>query len=133
VRARDAGMNLRQACEQSIAISLDETTTREDIAALWRVFAKEGQALPTFEAFEKGIEPLIPESLRRTSAFLTHPVFNRFHSETGMLRYIRELSDMYGLKAPLKFQSETTVKIDAKSMTDEQIDRYIQRLSSGNG
>jgi hypothetical protein len=50
-----------------------------------------------------------------------------------ILQYIRELSDMYGLKAPLKFQSETTVKIDAKSMTDEQIDRYIQRLSSGNG
>jgi glycine dehydrogenase len=92
-RARDAGMNLRQACEQSIAISLDETTTREDIAALWRVFAKDGQALPTFEAFEKGIEPLIPTELRRTSDFMTHPVFNSHHSETGMLRYIRSLSD----------------------------------------
>ncbi|HMP09574.1 aminomethyl-transferring glycine dehydrogenase subunit GcvPA, partial [Hydrogenophaga sp.] len=45
-RARDAGMNLRQACEQSIVISLDETTTREDIAALWQVFAQDGQALP---------------------------------------------------------------------------------------
>ncbi|MDB5882703.1 MAG: gcvP, partial [Ramlibacter sp.] len=43
--------------------------------------------------FEKGIEPLIPTALRRTSAFLSHPVFNTHHSETGMLRYIRALSD----------------------------------------
>ena len=57
------------------------------------MFAKDGQTLPTFDAFEKGIEPLIPAELRRTSAFLTHPVFNRYHSETGMLRYIRALSD----------------------------------------
>jgi glycine dehydrogenase len=92
-RARDAGMNLRQACEQSIAISLDETTTREDIAALWRVFATSGQDVPGFDAFEKGIEPLIPAELRRTSEFMTHPVFNSHHSETGMLRYIRSLSD----------------------------------------
>ncbi|MDZ4240097.1 MAG: aminomethyl-transferring glycine dehydrogenase [Hydrogenophaga sp.] len=92
-RARDAGMNLRQACDQSITISLDETTTRDDIAALWRVFAAEGQALPSFDGFEKGIEPLIPAELRRTSNFMTHPVFNSHHSETGMLRYIRALSD----------------------------------------
>jgi glycine dehydrogenase len=52
-----------------------------------------GQALPDFAAFEKGIEPMIPPELRRTSAFLTHPVFNTHHSETGMLRYIRSLSD----------------------------------------
>ncbi|MCU0925356.1 MAG: aminomethyl-transferring glycine dehydrogenase [Hydrogenophaga sp.] len=92
-RARDAGMNLRQACDQSITVSLDETTTRDDITALWRVFAADGQTLPTFDRFEKGIEPLIPTELRRTSAFMTHPVFNSHHSETGMLRYIRALSD----------------------------------------
>ncbi|MDP2406507.1 MAG: aminomethyl-transferring glycine dehydrogenase subunit GcvPB, partial [Hydrogenophaga sp.] len=62
-------------------------------ALLWSVFAKDGQALPTFDALEKGIEPLIPAELRRTSAYLTHPVFNSHHSETGMLRYIRALSD----------------------------------------
>ncbi len=92
-RARDAGMNLRQACEQSVVISLDETTTREDIAALWQVFAQDGQTLPSFDAFEKGVEPLIPTELRRTSAYMTHPVFDSHHSETGMLRYIRSLSD----------------------------------------
>ncbi len=96
-RARQAGMNLRKACDKSVSISLDETTTREDIQALWQVFAAESanpsQALPSFNAFEKGLEPLIPTELRRTSDFLTHPVFNRYHSETGMLRYIRQLSD----------------------------------------
>ncbi|MFN9103615.1 MAG: aminomethyl-transferring glycine dehydrogenase [Betaproteobacteria bacterium] len=95
-RALAAGMNIRRYRERGdawLSITLDETTTREDIAALWRVFAAPGQALPGFEAFEKGIEPLIPESLRRTSAFLSHPVFNSHHSETEMLRYIRSLSD----------------------------------------
>src|SRR5574343_138759 len=76
-----------------VGITLDETTQREDIATLWSLFAQDGQKLPSFEQFEKGIAPLIPEPLRRTSSFLTHPVFNRYHSETGMLRYIRQLSD----------------------------------------
>jgi glycine dehydrogenase len=92
-RAQHAGMNLRKACDKSVSISLDETTTRADISGLWRVFASSGQALPGFESFEKGIEPLIPTELRRTSDFMTHPVFNSHHSETGMLRYIRALSD----------------------------------------
>ncbi|MDR7092774.1 aminomethyl-transferring glycine dehydrogenase [Hydrogenophaga laconesensis] len=92
-RARDAGMNLRLSWGQYVGIALDETTTRDDIARLWKVFAKDGTALPGFEAFEKGVEPRIPTELRRTSEFLTHPVFNSHHSETGMLRYIRALSD----------------------------------------
>jgi glycine dehydrogenase len=90
------GMNLRRFPEWGdayLGIALDETTTRGDIVALWSLFAKPGQALPSFEAFEKGVEPLIPEALRRTSAFLTHPVFNTHHSETEMLRYIRSLAD----------------------------------------
>ncbi len=92
-KARQMGRNLRVAWQDYISISLDETTTRDDIVALWTIFAKDGQALPSFEGFEKGIEPLIPAELRRSSAFLTHPVFNTHHSETGMLRYIRMLSD----------------------------------------
>ena len=46
-----------------------------------------------FAASEKGIPALIPPALARTSAFLTHPVFNRHHSETDMLRYLRSLAD----------------------------------------
>jgi glycine dehydrogenase len=92
-RARSMHANLRVYWGEYITISLDETTTRADVELVWKIFAKAGQALPTFDAFEKGIEPLIPQELRRTSDFLTHPVFNTHHSETGMLRYIRSLSD----------------------------------------
>jgi glycine dehydrogenase len=84
--------NLRFLSEKMLGVSLDETTTREDVALLWSLFAQ-GKPLPSFDAFEKGIEPLIPHDLRRSSDFLTHPVFNTHHSETSMLRYIRALSD----------------------------------------
>ncbi|WP_298829979.1 aminomethyl-transferring glycine dehydrogenase [uncultured Piscinibacter sp.] len=90
--ARDAGVNLRRAGADGVGITLDETTTREDIALLWSLFAG-GQPLPDFAPFEKGIAPLIPSALARSSAFLSHPVFNRYHSETEMLRYLRSLAD----------------------------------------
>ena len=85
--------NLRKAWNEYLCISLDETTTRADIELVWSIFAKDGQALPTIEAMDEGATSLIPESLLRTSAYLTHPVFNTHHSETAMLRYIRSLSD----------------------------------------
>jgi glycine dehydrogenase len=92
-RARAGGANLRRIAPTLVGVALDETTTRADITALWSWFAKDGQALPEWAPFEKGIDSLIPPALRRTSAFLTHPVFNSHHSETEMLRYIRSLSD----------------------------------------
>ena len=95
-RAAAAGYNLRRYPEWGdtmLGVSLDETTTRADIEALWGVFAGDGKATPEIARFENGIEPLIPEALRRTSAYLTHPVFNRHHSETDMLRYLRRLAD----------------------------------------
>ncbi|WP_377155662.1 aminomethyl-transferring glycine dehydrogenase [Roseateles sp. UC29_93] len=86
-----AGMNLRQAGEDSISLTLDETTTRADIQALLTVFA-EGK--PVADAFGgTSASTLIPAALSRTSAYLTHPIFNIHHSETEMLRYIRLLSD----------------------------------------
>ena len=91
-RALDAGANLRLLRGQCVALSLDETTTRDDLALLWRAFAPTATQ-PTVEALEANAPDLIPASLRRTSAYLTHPVFNTHHSETGMLRYIRQLSD----------------------------------------
>jgi glycine dehydrogenase len=87
------GLNLRKLSADSTGVSLDETTTRDDIEAIWSSFAEGGQSLPDWTLFEKGRDTLIPTGLRRTSTFLTHPVFNRYHSETGMLRYIRQLSD----------------------------------------
>jgi glycine dehydrogenase len=87
------GANVRIAWKDYICMSLDETTTREDVALIWSFFAKDGQTLPKVEDFEADASTVIPAGLRRTSAFLTHPVFNTHHSETGMLRYIRMLSD----------------------------------------
>ncbi|QPS08822.1 aminomethyl-transferring glycine dehydrogenase [Delftia acidovorans] len=92
-RAVSLGANLRVYFKEYLCISLDETTTRADVELLWKIFARDGQALPGFAAFEKGVEPLIPDGLRRSSDFLTHPVFNTHRSETAMLRYIRQLSD----------------------------------------
>ena len=93
-RAVSMGANLRIYFKEYLCISLDETTTRADVELLWKIFAKDGQALPTFADYaEAGVAALIPAGLQRSSAFLTHPVFNTHHSETGMLRYIRQLSD----------------------------------------
>ena len=92
-RARQSGANLRFRLKNHLGVSLDETTSRTDIELLWSFFADPGQTVPVVSSFEQGIETLIPPALRRTSDFLTHPVFNTHHSETGMLRYIRMLSD----------------------------------------
>ncbi|WNO03224.1 aminomethyl-transferring glycine dehydrogenase [Rhodoferax mekongensis] len=92
-RALSMGANVRKAWKDYICVSLDETSTREDVALIWSFFAEPGQATPKVEDFEATAAPRIPAELRRTSKFLTHPVFNTHHSETGMLRYIRMLSD----------------------------------------
>ena len=92
-RAVQMGANLRKACDAYLCVSLDETSTRADVELLWRIFAGEGKTLPDFAALEGSAPELIPPALRRTSAYLTHPVFNTHHSETAMLRYIRQLSD----------------------------------------
>jgi glycine dehydrogenase len=92
-RAVSMGANVQVAWDSYIILALDETTTREDIALIWSFFAKPGQAVPKVADFEADAQPLIPAELRRTSKFMTHPVFNTHHSETGMLRYIRMLSD----------------------------------------
>jgi len=92
-RALSMRANVRIAWKNYICVSLDETSTREDVALIWSFFAQEGQPLPVFDDMAASARPLIPDALRRTSSFLTHPVFNTHHSETGMLRYIRSLSD----------------------------------------
>ncbi|MBI3383120.1 MAG: aminomethyl-transferring glycine dehydrogenase [Aquabacterium sp.] len=86
------GINLRDASNDSVTISLDETSIRNDIIDLWTVFSG-GKPLPSFAAFENGVALGLPANLRRESAFLTHPVFNTHHSETEMLRYLRGLAD----------------------------------------
>ncbi|TAM08419.1 MAG: glycine dehydrogenase (aminomethyl-transferring) [Paraburkholderia sp.] len=90
--ARSYGMNLREIDTHTIGISLDETTTRADVGALWTVFAN-GAAVPDFNTIESGARDTLPAGQLRTSAFLTHPVFSEHRSETKMLRYLRALAD----------------------------------------
>lgn len=92
-RARQARINLRVRGNGTLCISLDETTTRADVKALWGVFANAGATLPSIDALDASAPSLIPEALRRTSPFLTHPVFNTHHSEHELLRYMRALAD----------------------------------------
>jgi glycine dehydrogenase len=94
--ALDAGMNFRHASATSIGITLDETTTRADVEAIWQAFAAAGFArsgAASWSRFEQGVAPLIPEHAQRTSPFLSHPTFHRHRSETEMLRYLRKLAD----------------------------------------
>jgi glycine dehydrogenase len=87
-RARAAGYNLHLAGPDLVQVACDETTTDEHITAV--VAAITGSAeiqVPGTGA------AAVPEALRRTSAFLTHPVFSSYRSETAMLRYLRRLSD----------------------------------------
>jgi glycine dehydrogenase len=87
------GANLRRVDAAHVGVSLDETTTRDDIKLLWTIFAPDGAAMPDFQSLEATIDDALPASLERTSAFLTHPTFNRYHSETEMMRYLRRLAD----------------------------------------
>ncbi len=73
----------------TIGIALDETTTPETVEAIWRAF---GGKL-AYSDVEHGISEGLPASLKRSSPFMTHPVFHSHRSETELLRYMRKLSD----------------------------------------
>ncbi|MFO0995637.1 MAG: aminomethyl-transferring glycine dehydrogenase [Alphaproteobacteria bacterium] len=91
-QALKAGINLRGGSADSLGIAVDEATTRADIATLLEVFAG-GKPVPSIEELDRAAADGIPSALRRTTPILTHPVFNRYHSETEMLRYMRRLED----------------------------------------
>ena len=93
--AEAAGYNLRKISATQVGVSLDETVTRADIEALWGVFAKATSATGRldFAAIEAAVSDAYPAALTRGTAYLTHPTFNRYHSEHEMLRYLRSLAD----------------------------------------
>ncbi|WP_413726616.1 aminomethyl-transferring glycine dehydrogenase [Sodalis sp. RH16] len=91
-RAREAGVNLRADLDGAVGITLDETTGREDIAALYAILTGSRQALD-IDALDAGIGEVIPAQWLRTTPILTHPVFNRYHSETDMMRYMHRLEN----------------------------------------
>ncbi len=89
-RARAEGINLRRIDARSLGISLDETTTRDDVAALAALFGADASDI---DGLDLDTHDALPEALLRTSAFMTHPVFNTHHSEHELLRYLRALAD----------------------------------------
>ncbi|MBG8562261.1 aminomethyl-transferring glycine dehydrogenase [Pseudomonas qingdaonensis] len=91
-QARARQLNLRQIDADHLGLSLDETSTQADVEALWQLFAN-GQAVPDFAALAAATPARLPAALLRQSAILEHPVFNRYHSETELMRYLRKLAD----------------------------------------
>ena len=87
--ALDAGINFRYLDEGDVVVAFDETVGDADVELVVEVFARAaGKPVP---AVPEPREPAYPDALKRTSAFLGHPVFNTHHSETEMMRYVRGL------------------------------------------
>ncbi|HEU4851360.1 MAG TPA: aminomethyl-transferring glycine dehydrogenase [Telluria sp.] len=92
--AAEQGVNLRRIDDNHVGLSLDETTSRADLALLFSIFAHGmNKQAPDFDAIEASVEDAYPTALARTSEFMTHPTFHRYHSEHEMLRYLRSLAD----------------------------------------
>ncbi|TAN07973.1 MAG: glycine dehydrogenase (aminomethyl-transferring) [Rhodanobacteraceae bacterium] len=88
--ANAAHINLRHIDATSLAIALDETTTRDDVHQLAALF---GARIDDIDALDRETPDALPAALVRDSSFLTHPVFNSYRSEHEMLRYLRQLAD----------------------------------------
>ncbi|MGH3821050.1 MAG: aminomethyl-transferring glycine dehydrogenase subunit GcvPB, partial [Pseudonocardiaceae bacterium] len=88
--ARTAGVDLRLADADHVGISCAETTTREHLRVVWDAF---GVRVADPDILDRRTPDAIPAAVRRTSPFLTHPVFSAYHSETALLRYLRMLAD----------------------------------------
>lgn len=121
-RARERGFQLFWADEASIGVSVDETTTADDLAAVaWAFGLPEGEFLGAGEQGERTLpfadaEPLagVPSSLVRADEYLTHPVFSAHRSETAMMRYLKQLSDRdYALDRGMIPLGSCTMKLNA--------------------
>ncbi len=81
------GLNLRRVDPNTVSVSLDQTTDRDIIERIWQAFGVEAD----IDALEAEGRIPIPESLRRTSPPVSHPIFEAYHSETELIRYMRML------------------------------------------
>ncbi|WP_313644639.1 aminomethyl-transferring glycine dehydrogenase [Pseudomonas sp.] len=91
-KARAQRINLRQIDAGHLGLSLDETSSQADVEALWQLFGAD-LPQPDFAALASNTPARLPSTVRRQSAILEHPVFNRYHSETELMRYLRRLAD----------------------------------------
>ena len=90
-RAREIRINLRVIDADHIGITLDETTKRVHLERLWSIFDTRANSKFTIDEIDASVCNSIPDSLNRTTEYLTHPTFSLYQSETLMLRYIRQL------------------------------------------
>jgi len=116
-RAEAAGFNLRIYPEGGVGIALDETTTKEDVAALLSVFADaRSKKAPTWSDVAPAALEALPDALTRKSAFLEHPVFSAHRSETELLRYLNRLSSRdLSLTTSMIPLGSCTMKLNATS------------------
>ena len=115
--AVEAGYNLRFIEDKYIGVSLDETTSLEDIEALVNIFSKvRGDVVnkESLNALFKLTTVLYPFPFQRTSTYLRHPVFNSYHSETAMMRYLKSLENKdLSLTASMIPLGSCTMKLNA--------------------
>ncbi len=112
--ARDAGLHLRQVDADVVGVSIGETATTEHLKAVCTAFGVDADALSAGPAAASPGADRLPGALRRTTEFLTHPVFHEHRSETQLLRYMRRLSDRdYGLDRGMIPLGSCTMKLNA--------------------
>lgn len=114
IKAEGAGINFRYCGDQLIGISLDETTTPSDVFDILSVFGGDEDEAVSFEINHDRSLAQIPAGLTRTSSFMTHPVFNTYHSETQMMRYIKMLENKdLSLNTSMISLGSCTMKLNA--------------------
>ncbi|HVE34968.1 MAG TPA: aminomethyl-transferring glycine dehydrogenase [Gemmatimonadaceae bacterium] len=91
--ARAKGINLRASGDSRVIVALDETVTPADVDELLEIFAIGRGTAPKFSELSSGVDARYDERFARTTSFLTHEVFNSYHSETEMLRYLKRLEN----------------------------------------
>ena len=112
----EKGMNFRDFGDGTLGISLDETTTLDDVRAIASVFAGGKSVAIDAGAALAAVKPEFAVPLARTSGFLAHPVFNSYHSETEMLRYIFRLQGRdLSLAQSMISLGSCTMKLNATS------------------
>lgn len=111
-RGRELGLNLWEADEATVHIAVDETTTADELARVVQAFGFDPRLDVPVSLRE--VPASLPESLRRTSAYLEHPVFNTHQSETQMMRYLKQLADRdYALDRGMIPLGSCTMKLNA--------------------
>ena len=114
--AQHAGFNLRQVGPSILGVAFNEKTTRADVAALVRAFAGQDVDLAALDAELTGQASALPAALLRQDAILSHPVFNRYHTEHEMLRYLKRLQNKdLALDHSMISLGSCTMKLNATS------------------